>query len=280
MRPLENPSGLKGQDQDDIAQPVHANDIMERPAFYVSRDPTDSRGILFKLRQGDDPIPPNQARLMSEVEATLTILRMICPEDNKFELYFIPLLSLSKAGAGDDPARPDLALLSLQSLKMDVLAREGGRIKNQHMKALGKWVIIIGLPMLFVAIVFHIISLKSPGVSPIISQFLFLVAGCVAGVWLSFGARKTILRFEDLNIPEEDRLDPAIRIFFASLLTVILGLLFSTGAVTVMVGKITTDQINFSIRVALLLGLACGFSEQALSQKVSHHLSTFLDFKK
>lgn len=106
------------------------------------------------------------------------------------------------------------------------------------------------------------------------------MGGCVAGVWLSFGARKTILKFEDLNIPEEDRLDPPIRIFSASLLTVILGLLFSTGALAVTVGKITTDQINSSVRVALLLGLACGFSEQALSQKVSHQISAFLDFKK
>jgi hypothetical protein len=55
----------------------------------------------------------------------------------------------------------------------------------------------------------------------------------MAGVRLSFGARKTSIRFEDLHILEEDRLEPLVRLVFAGLLTLVLALLFSTQAVTI-----------------------------------------------
>ena len=102
----------------------------------------------------------------------------------------------------------------------------------------------------------------------------------MAGVWLSFGARKATFRFEDLHIPEQDRLEPMIRLFFAGLLTVILGLLFSVNAVSLTVGSITTSEINSNFRVALLIGMLCGFSEQILSSKVAKEASSFLDFGK
>jgi hypothetical protein len=268
-------ANLRGQQDQHAVESNVANNSIEKPAFTVERDPLNDRDILFKLR-GNIPVPPNQARLMNEVGATLTVISLLFPEkDNKFESYFAPLLSLAKAGVGDEPAYPDLALGSLQSLKNDILAREGGRIKNQHMRQLGLWSLTIGLPTLIAAIL-----LRYYNSLPLISQFLFLVTGSIAGVWVSFGARKTILKFEDLHIPEEDRLDPVIRIFFASILTITLGLLFSVNAVVLTVGSVTTSEINTSVRIALLLGLACGFSEQVLSQKVTHQIGAFLDFKK
>jgi hypothetical protein len=103
---------------------------------------------------------------------------------------------------------------------------------------------------------------------PEIMSFLLLEAGCMAGVWVSFGARKTVLAFEDLHILEQDRLEPIVRLIFAGLLTLILGLLFSTQAIEVTLGAIKSAEFVNHPAIALLFGLLSGFSEQALSAQV------------
>jgi hypothetical protein len=91
----------------------------------------------------------------------------------------------------------------------------------------------------------HLVSASFPDDMPvahyfpnnnILAGFFALWSGCMAGVWLSFGARKATFKFEDLHIPEQDRLAPVIRLFFVGLLTIILGFAFSVGAVAVNIG--------------------------------------------
>jgi hypothetical protein len=99
----------------------------------------------------------------------------------------------------------------------------------------------------------------------------------MAGVWLSFGARKTYFKFEDLHIPEQDRLEPLIRLFFAGLLTMMFGLMFSTHALTITIGGVDSSQFTSSPEIAILIGMLCGFSEQALSSQLTKHASSFLE---
>ena len=244
--------------------------------FVVSAKEPERRDILFELT-GRSPIPDELVHFKDEVEKTLTTLRMLFPEgDKRFEGYFAPLLSLAQAGlVGERPA-PGVAASALAALKSEMVGREAGRIKNQYMRTLGKHAGTFAVLTGALAVTLY---LTAPSLA-ILTDFLFLWTGCMAGVWVSFGARKTVLRFEDLAVPEEDRLDPLVRLFFAGILTTILGLLFSTKAIVVSLGAISTDQINNSIRISLLLGLMCGFSEQALSSKVSQQTTRLLDFDK
>jgi hypothetical protein len=252
-------------------------------AFIVCRDDGDPRDIRFEVAPGAGPTPKEQVSLKAEIESVLTILRMLFPDEQEFEKYFRPLLSLAQAGLVGDHAQPEVAAGALTALKNEITAREGGKIKNRYMKILGVRALYVGTPTLVAGLLLYASTrIFWPSFVPtfaVANNFLFLWSGCMAGVWLSFGARKTFLRFEDLHIPEEDRLEPTIRLIFAGLLTFILGLFFSLKVVTVNFGTITTDQINTSVKLALLIGLLGGFSEQALSSAVAKQASRLLDTK-
>jgi hypothetical protein len=248
--------------------------------FVVSRDSEDRRDIRFELRFDGGPTPKEQLGLKADIESVLTSLRMLFPDEKDFEIYFRPLLSLAQAGLVGDHAQPEVAAGALTALKNEITAREGGKIKNRYMRTLGQRALYVGAPPLIIAVVSyactHFFWPAHRQNLDVLNNFLFLWSGCMAGVWLSFGARKTFLRFEDLHILEEDRLEPTIRLIFAGLLTVIVGLFFSLKVLTVNFGSINTDQINVSVKLALLIGLLGGFSEKALSSTVARQASRLL----
>lgn len=248
---------------------------MAQGAFIVSRDTHDPRDIRFEVNgayAGD--IPEEQLDLRDEVDRALLVLRHLFPEgDARFEMPFRSLLSLSQLGLVGPAAQPTLAGRALAALKAEVTVREAGRVKNQYMKRLGLRAVLLGAPALLLGGVL----LLWADLDPALSHFLFLWAGCMAGVWLSFGARKMRLAFEELHVLEEDRLEPMVRLVFAGVLTLFLGLLFATGMVAVVVGEVSTAAVNTDVRVSLLIGLACGLSEQVLSTKVTQQATRLLD---
>lgn len=247
---------------------------MPEGSFTVAPD-GDTRDIVFRVKPNTGDLPEDQLTLKDDIEKSLTVLRgLFSPGDPRFASYFRALLSLAQLGLAAEPAHPLLATRALVALKNEVVAREAGRIKNLYMKELGRVSLLLGLPLFSAAI---ITTALFPA-HRMLSGFLALLAGCMAGVWLSFGARKVSLPFEELHIPEADRLEPLVRLLFAGFLTFAMGLLFSLGAITVTVGSVTTSLINESLRVALLVGLLCGFSEQLLATRVAKQASSFLDF--
>jgi hypothetical protein len=246
---------------------------MAKGCFVVSRDPQNARDIDFSLLPAVGPVPDEQLRLRDEVDHVLTVLRMLFDEkDTRYEEYFRPLLSLAQAGLVGDSAQPELGLRALTSLKGDVTSREGGRVKNKYLKVLGYQALIVGGPALLLGLGAAFVVQDQP----LVRNFLFLWAGCMAGVWLSFGARKTVFAFDDLHIPEQDRMEPLVRLVFAGLLTVIIGLLFSTHAVEVTLGAIKSSDLEKRSDVAILIGMLCGFSEKALSSQVGRQASALL----
>ena len=246
---------------------------LPKGAFRVYRSKENPKDIQFESLGGESA--QDQLGLKDDIEQALIILNSLTLEpDGRFEEYFKPLLSLAQCGLVGNASNPEVAARALSSWKSDVTVREGGRIKNRYMKILGLSSIFSGLPTLGLSL----LVLRYLPQYTIAGCFLALWSGCMAGVWLSFGARKTSFRFEDLHIPEQDRLEPFVRLFFAGLLTIILGLVFSLNAVSVTLGSISTSEINTKFRVALLIGMLCGFSEQVLSSKVAKQASSLLDF--
>jgi hypothetical protein len=100
--------------------------------------------------------------------------------------------------------------------------------------------------------------------------------GTMLGVWLSFGTRKPVLKFEDLHILEDDRLEPLVRLIFAGLLGGTVALLFYLHVVDVTLGTLTTDQIASNGWAALLFGILSGVGEKALATNVSHQAAILL----
>ena len=244
---------------------------MPEGAFRVSPNKDDARDIVFQRADTDGQVPAVQIQLRDAIEQTLLVLRtMFRDTDPRFAEYYRPLLSLAQAGLVGDGASPEISLQALATLRAEITAREAGRIKNQYMKSLLWRAGLLAIALFAVAVVLHAVNPQAVAVS----NFFTLLGGSMLGVWVSFGARKTTLRFEELHVLEEDRLEPFIRLVFAGLLTVIIGLLFGLKAVVVTIGAVTTDRIMTEWPVALLIGMLSGFSEQALSSTVAKHAST------
>jgi hypothetical protein len=248
---------------------------MAEGSFVVSQDPGDTRNILFETKSGGATPPEDQLALKAEVEQTLVVLQMLFEHDEKkFAQVFHPLLSLAQCGLVGSSAQPEVARLALVQLRAEVIAREAGNVKNQYLRRLGQRAAWFAAPAVIVGTILYLWL----GVNPY-SSFCALWTGCMAGVWLSFGARKTVLGFEDLSIPETDRLEPSIRLIFAGLLTLILGLLFFKKAIIVTVGSVDTSELGVDIPVALIVGCLAGFSELALPGRVAKQAALFLDQK-
>jgi hypothetical protein len=245
--------------------------------FVVSQDVANPRDIQFQqipLAAGE-AIPEDQLDLRDKIDSTLTTIRLLFGEkDKRFGHYFRPLLSLAQLGLVGASANPALAVRALSSLQNEILSREGGLIKNGYMKKLGGWAIGLALPALILSVIGRVLDSPSAVVG-----FPLLWVGCMAGVWLSFGARKVTLTFQELGMLEQDRLSPAIRLVFAGILTMAIGLLLATGTVLVQIGRLSSTDFESNAKVALLIGLLCGISELALSAKVSQHAKEVLGIR-
>ena len=242
----------------------------------VSRSENNSRDIMFNPNSNATEIPEDQLKLQSEIEKTLVVLRGITKENNeRFERYFVPLLSLAQAGLVGETAQPKLSLQALETLQSEIVANEGGRIKNGYLIRLGSRA--LGAVSVILLLLLGFWNFYWTDFVSYASHFFVLVSGCTVGVWLSFGVRKKKLNFYNLNILEEDQLEPMIRIIFASLLTFLVGLVFSTRLVTIKFGGIETWQFTESYEIALLFGLLLGFSEQALPDTVAKQASKLVN---
>lgn len=238
---------------------------MSEGAFYVSRDTNDPRDIHFKVASDATVIPADQHALRDRVDQTLVVLRSIYPaSDPAFEGYFRQLLSLAQAGLVGKNAQPDLAERSLENLRNEVTQREAGRIKNTYMRTLGFRALALGAPALALAYALH----WSVTGTPAEAMFLTVWGGCMGGCWLSFGARKQTIGFDDLQVLERDRLEPLLRLSFAGLLAETLALLIAIGAIDVMIGNVTASAMTTSYKVALVVGILSGLSEQALPARL------------
>ena len=264
---------ISPQVQENALVAVNSRKNIARGAFTVYRDQDDSCDIHFQQIELDgESIPEDQLALKDEVENSLLVLRSLFPKGGvKFDSYFRQLLSLAQLGLVGE-ANSSLALRTLRNLQLQVVVQEGARIKNQYMRRLGFSALMIGFPTLVLAV-----CIKHFTVLDIYSSFGFLWSGCMIGVWLSFGIRKPKLRFEDLHVLEADRLSPYVRLIFAGLLTVVLGLLISTEAIVVSIGSLSTQDLETSSKIALLIGVLCGVSEQTLSEKIGKTATSLVD---
>ncbi|MGA2206981.1 MAG: hypothetical protein ABSG10_09650 [Terracidiphilus sp.] len=240
--------------------------------FRVYQEPNDPRDIRFEVcEDSTEDIPTDQLGLRDECQAALTVIRIICPDERNFREYFNHLVSLAQAGLVGQTANPELADRALEGLKQDITAREAGRIKNGYMKKLG-YCALIGVAALVVA--WGGLAWCSVGLWP--QELVKFEIGTMLGVWLSFGTRKPVLKFEDLHILEEDRLEPVVRLVFTGVLAGTVALLFFLHVVDVTLGALSTDQIAGNGWAALLFGILSGVGEKALATNVSHQAAILL----
>lgn len=262
---------------------------MPTGAFIVSESPDQPGDIRFQKRD-ETATPDDQQEVVEHVQRTLTVLQALFPKrEGRFRVYFGQLLSFAQHGLVGEVAAPTNALALIENLRHEVLLQEGGTIKNRYMRKLGLWA--AGSAILGILIALVILSSTSSHAAtegeaagdPTANArrgaagFLLVWAGSQLGVWLSFGARKRIVTFDELPALEEDRLEPPIRLAFAGFLSVVAALTITTKFVSISLGGFDPANLKTNPEVALLLGALLGISEQVLAGKVANEASRLLD---
>lgn len=230
--------------------------------FIVYENEDEQFDIKCDLRPDiEDEVPESQSILYSEVENTCNILKSLDKTSDEVKRkYFKKLLSLAQVGlVPEKSAQPRMAMVALDKLKTEILHIEGKRIKNQYMKRLG--------------ITAALLSALVGGMMCLLYFFLkcnvfYMIGytwfGAMVGAWISYGARKFQLEFEDMSIIEKDMLEPLIRLVYIGICALIFELFLSCGIATVTIGSITTESLKSNVEIQILIGVVCGLVESKI----------------
>jgi len=207
-----------------------------------------------------DDIPIQQQDLYVEIESASNIIKsLINTKKDKKTLYFNKLVDLAQAGLVSDVAQPELALKSLEKLKSEIVLIEGQRIKNYYMKQLG----LKSLLLIVISIVLYILTCLVANIESLMPYFMAWI-GAMIGAWISFGARKFTIEFEQLSLLEEDMMSPFIRLIYIGLCSIVVVLFLNCGIIKIDVGDISTINLESNIHLQLAIGVLCGLIESKI----------------
>lgn len=245
-----------------------------RGFFIVYKNKEEEFDIVCAVheKRGKEHIPEDQQALYTEVENTNNVLKSLHNTSSEIKRkYFNKLLSLAQVGLVGKTAQPELAMKSLAKLRNEMVMIEGQRIKNDYMKTLGIRALIISI--VSIAIYY---ALLINGISEFGAYFL-AVAGSSAGTWLSFGARKFTISFEELSVLEEDMMSPWIRLLYIGACSAVFILLLNTQLISLGVGTVSTVGIMSQPELQITVGVLCGLVESKIGVNIYKRAVTLIE---
>ena len=251
-------------------------------------------GLKFML----DAAPTHSPRHRSSLRAVLSgivrkILKSRLPEGTRsdsnisnkidqtrarFENYLERIALLGATALGRDEITAATTLLT--NLELEIIRREGPRVKNAYVLELGRvaFPFFVGFSAIYALVRMYGGPTNSdPSVLVRFREFFILLAGCSVGTWLSYRIRsQKFSNVADLVELESDQLSPINRVLFSIGLTTVIGLIFQSQLVTIAVNQFTSNFQYNGVR-ALLIGMLCGVSEIALGDVVGRRAKELLD---
>lgn len=207
-----------------------------------------------------ETIPSDQEALYCEIESANNVIKSLSNTKDELKAkYFNKLLSLAQAGLVGETAQPDLASKSLNKLKDEMILSEGQRIKNDYMKKLGIKAIVLCVIVFVLYCIFQYCEFLQP-----FSMYCLSFIGALSGTWISFGARKFNITFEQLSLLEEDMMEPSIRLLYIGVCSIVFMLFLNTQLISISVGGISTATIKESYEMQLSIGVLCGLIESKI----------------
>jgi hypothetical protein len=229
--------------------------------FLVSENDKEKFDILCEINETlNDDIPNDQNELYVEVESTCNVIKSLAITDEGVKRkYFDKLLSLAQTGLEAENARTQTAMLALEKLKDEIIIVEGQRIKNSYMKKLGIAAGIIGAILsVIIAVNYYFLGIE------LVQMFAVTWISSLVGTWVSYGARKFNISFEDLNIIEKDMMTPYIRLIYIGLCAIIFELFLISGIFEIQLGSINTSNIDSDVLIQIIIGVICGLVESKM----------------
>ncbi|MFE9082304.1 hypothetical protein [Bacillus mobilis] len=238
----------------------------------VRSNPNEKFDIVFEMNPAVPAVelPEIDKELYSTVENVTTVIKNLHGTSEKIKkTYFKRLLSTAQIGAVGANPSPELALSSIRLLKEDILTTEGHRIKNNYMTKLGiASLISIGLCWLVYLILDYL------AVSPLDTSYFNIWSGSMIGTWVSFGARKFNISFEELSIIEEDKMAIYIRLPYIGVCSLIFLLFLNTNIFSFKIGEFSLDTLNKNHELQLIIGVLAGLLESKLGLKIYNKAET------
>ena len=224
--------------------------------FLVCENAEEEFDISFQVNSTmDSVIPKEQQELYVKAESACNIIKALENTDKQTKKkYFDKLLSLSQVGLVANPAQTETD---------EIVLVEGKRIKNHYMKYLGIDALIIGA---IASIVLGICFYFTRWIGCI--SVLCIIIGALTGTWVSFGARKFEIEFEDLASLEKDKMTPVIRLIYIAVASLIFALLMNVGLIDVKIGNVDISMAFTDIKPALVIGVLCGLVESKIGIQV------------
>lgn len=290
---------------------AQSNEIAQREAATVGMDDhsevADSGTWSLKLNQLQPGATPEQTALFIEIQRAYDVVDIVMDrrQTRQNKVTSVRLDGLAAAASRKSQivrknyvhqlkeiAEEGLlsreltgyAVRKLDLFKEAFVQREADRVKNQHVKALGAWVVFFAAVLLLLAVLLEVVVWNwgaatlatvrddAPTIYAKLAgdtqNFLFLAIGASVGAWMSFTLRKVELGFDELILLEPDRLNPSARIIFVIILTLVVGGILQLGWLSISFadGKgLTPDD---GPGPAMLLGILCGIAERTLSGAV------------
>ncbi|ADE12563.1 hypothetical protein [Sideroxydans lithotrophicus] len=276
----------------DPMDPNATNIYFGVPVISTPPAPPPSAGAAISSTLS--PPPNDQFELLQDIEKLLRAVNLIYlpvatqekHRKEQFRPYYMRIFHLAKLGLEGPNAAPDISKSVLATVTADLIDDEAARVKNGHLKRLGKTAMWFSIPFCSLYVIAQLIPTDSVAVHylaklgvqlAVFANFMMLWLGCFVGVWLSYGIRTSIFTLTDLTVTDSDRLLPSIRLIFAGILTMILGLMFTLGVVQITLGTYPlTDLSSNNPMLAFLIGTFCGITELGLPAAVGKRASDFI----
>lgn len=232
----------------------------------ITENENEEFDLYFERAHGKDPTEMSliDEELYKDLEYTATIIKSLKHTKKETKrIYFNKLLSLARVGFLGVSPQPKLAQTSLDLVKQEILLVEGHRIKNRYMKLLGLGAFVSILACWIVYGVFSSIT----NITPLIGYF-YVWSGAMAGIWISFGARKITFQLDDLSVLEKDNMNIYIRLPYIGLCALIFFLLLNSNIFSFDIGETSSEAITGRTEFQLLVGVIAGLLESKLGSSI------------
>lgn len=267
--------------------------------YEYPRDVVDPSDIGFELQANfTGPVPEDQDKLKSDVERALVVISAIYrPNDDRFKYYFSRLVSLTQMGLVGATANPSSAQRTLQGLLKEFADKEGAEVKRRYLKSINNATLVILIIILPLAVFFTVFPVVFSGLLNeimyrytnysdysqsfnVFGNFLFVLCGCVVGIWLSSVAKAGSIDFQRFHVIEEWQINPLTKIIFTSVSAIIFSFFVYKKFIILSIGGISLNSFHEESIVAIIFGALCGLAERAMSSKLTKQAESLFSEKK
>lgn len=239
---------------------------------YFEKTDAKVKGLQNNISKKTDlgDVPEKQKYLKKTYEETMMVLESTNVSGKA--AYITQIDEIVEKGLIGNDVDTSRAIHELDIIRDKIAITEGKKLKESYIIKLGKWSLVLGLIPLIIGLM-----VQSTVKDTSIIRYVNLWAGCMAGTWISYTARRVSLDFKDLHICQSDQLEPLLKLLFIGISTIFLFLIIETQLINISFGKVDKGMMK-DIRVVFLFGGFCGLLDSRIPTTLYKKAGTTLKF--